>query len=73
MRRQGKRLVTENGGEAEVNAGLAAMIAETFAIRNPLFSGCQHRGNDRIPRNRMFLFNRLSPTHEMRDVIAGLR
>jgi hypothetical protein len=29
---KGKRLVIENGAEAEVNAGLAAMITETFAI-----------------------------------------
>ena len=30
---KGKRLVIENGAEAEVNAGLAAMITEAFAIR----------------------------------------
>ena len=36
---KGKRLVIENGAEAEVNAGLAAMIAEAFAIRNQLLSG----------------------------------
>ncbi len=35
---KGKRLVIENGAEAEVNAGLAAMIAEAFAIRNQLLS-----------------------------------
>jgi hypothetical protein len=35
----GKRLVIENGAEAEVNAGLPAMIAEVFAIRNQLLSG----------------------------------
>jgi hypothetical protein len=29
---KGKRPVIENGAEAEVNAGLAAMITETFAI-----------------------------------------
>ncbi len=36
---KGKRLVIENGAEAEVNAGLAAMIAEALAIRNQLLSG----------------------------------
>ena len=36
---KGKRLVIENGAEAEVNAGLTAMIAEAFAIRNQLLSG----------------------------------
>jgi site-specific DNA recombinase len=36
---KGKRLVIENGAEAEVNAGLAAMITEAFAIRNQLLSG----------------------------------
>jgi hypothetical protein len=36
---KGKRLVIENGAEAEVNAGLAAMIGEAFAIRTRLLSG----------------------------------
>ncbi len=36
---KGKRLVIENGAEAEVNAGLAAMITEAFAIRKQLLSG----------------------------------
>jgi site-specific DNA recombinase len=36
---KGKRLVIENGAEAEVNAGLAAMVGEAFAIRNQLLSG----------------------------------
>jgi hypothetical protein len=36
---KGKRLVIENGAGAEVNAGLAAMIAEAFAVRNQLLSG----------------------------------
>ncbi|MGI8570413.1 MAG: hypothetical protein ACR2KT_15855 [Methylocella sp.] len=36
---KGKRLVIENGAGAEVNEGLAAMIAEAFAIRNLLLSG----------------------------------
>ena len=36
---KGKRLVIENGAEAEVNAGLVALIAEALAIRNQLLSG----------------------------------
>jgi len=36
---KGKRLVIENGAEAEVNENLAAMITEAFAIRNQLLSG----------------------------------
>jgi hypothetical protein len=36
---KGKRLVIENGAENGVNEGLAAMIAEDFAIRNQLLSG----------------------------------
>ena len=36
---KGKRLVIANGAEAEVNAGLTAIIAEAFAIRNQLLSG----------------------------------
>jgi hypothetical protein len=36
---KGKRLVIENGARAEVNAGLAAMIAEAFALRNYLLAG----------------------------------
>jgi site-specific DNA recombinase len=36
---KGKRLVIANGAGAEVNAGLAAMITEAFAIRKQLLSG----------------------------------
>jgi site-specific DNA recombinase len=36
---KGKRLVIENGVEAEINAGLAAVIGDAFAIRNQLLSG----------------------------------
>jgi site-specific DNA recombinase len=36
---KGKRLVIENGAEAEVNAGLAAMITEAFAMQKLLLSG----------------------------------
>ena len=36
---KGKRLVIENGDEAEVNAGLVELIKEAFAIRNQLLSG----------------------------------
>ena len=36
---KGKRLVIENGVEAEVNAGLVELIKEAFAIRNQLLSG----------------------------------
>ena len=36
---KGKRLVIENGAEAEVTAGLIATIAEALAIRNRLLSG----------------------------------
>jgi site-specific DNA recombinase len=31
---KGKRLVIENGAGAEINAGLAAVVAKAFAIRN---------------------------------------
>ena len=36
---KGKRLVIENGAEAEVNAGLVELIKEAFAIRNQFLSG----------------------------------
>jgi site-specific DNA recombinase len=36
---KGKRLVIENGAKAEVNAGLAELIKEAFAIRNQLLFG----------------------------------
>jgi hypothetical protein len=36
---KGKRLVIENGVEAEVNEGLVELIKEAFAIRNQLLSG----------------------------------
>jgi hypothetical protein len=36
---KGKRIVIENGAEAEVNTGLVALISEAFVIRNQLLSG----------------------------------
>src|SRR4029453_16185977 len=36
---KGKRLVIENGVEAEVNEGLVELIKEAFVIRNQLLSG----------------------------------
>jgi site-specific DNA recombinase len=36
---KGKRLVIENGAEAEVNAGLVEMIKDAFTIRTQLLSG----------------------------------
>jgi site-specific DNA recombinase len=36
---KGKRLVIQNGVEAEVNEGLVALIKEAFAVRNQLLSG----------------------------------
>ncbi len=36
---KGKRIVIENGAEAEVNTGLVALISEAFMIRNQLLSG----------------------------------
>ncbi len=43
---KGKRVVVENGAWAEVNAGLAVMIAEAFAIRNQLLSGSDDSNRD---------------------------
>ena len=37
-----RRRVIENRAGAEVNADLATMIAEAFAIRNQLLSGSDH-------------------------------
>ena len=36
---KGKRLVIQNGVEAEINEGLVALIKEAFAVRNQLLSG----------------------------------
>ena len=36
---KGKRLVIENGAEAEVNEGLVELIEEAFVIRNQFLSG----------------------------------
>jgi site-specific DNA recombinase len=36
---KGKRLVIENGAEAEVNEGLVELIKEAFVIRNQFLSG----------------------------------
>jgi DNA invertase Pin-like site-specific DNA recombinase len=61
----GKRLVIENGAGAKVNTGLAAMIAEAFAIRNQLLSGSDDSieamsGRLGMNKGRLTSLNRLS-------------
>jgi hypothetical protein len=77
---KGKRLVIENGAEAEVNAGLAARI--TRSIRDPetafVWIGRQHRGNDRTPRNGPVTANPPSAraaaaSRARRDALVGWR
>jgi site-specific DNA recombinase len=60
-----KRLVIENGAEAEVNAGLVKLINDAFAIRNRLLSGSDdsiEAMNGRLGMNkcRLTSLNRLS-------------
>jgi len=62
---KGKRLVIQNGVEAEVNEGLVAPIKEAFAIRNQLLSGSDDSiesmsGRLRMNRGRLTSLVRLS-------------
>ena len=50
---KGKRLVIENGAEAEVNAGLVEHDQRSLRDPKPavVWIGRQHRGDERTPRN----------------------
>jgi site-specific DNA recombinase len=75
---KGKRLVIENGAEAEVNAGLVELIKKAFAIRNRLLSGSDDSieamsGRLGMNKCRLTSLNRLSylAPEIVRALLAG--
>jgi site-specific DNA recombinase len=77
LRRAGneKRLVIANGAEAEVNAGLTAMIAEAFAIRNQLLSGSDasiEAMSGRLGMNKCRLTSLIRLSHLAPEIVGAL-
>src|ERR1700730_8790014 len=72
---KGKRLVIENGAEAEVNAGLAAMITEAFALRNHLLSGSDasiEAMSGRLGMNKCRLTSLIRLSYLAPDIVRAL-
>ena len=72
---KGKRLVIENGAEAEVNAGLAAMIGEAFAIQKQLLSGSDasiEAMSRRLGMNKCRLTSLLRLSYLAPDIVRAL-
>jgi hypothetical protein len=72
---KGKRLVIENGTEAEVNAGLAAMITEAFAIRNQLLYGSDdsiEAMSGRLGMNKCRLTSLIRLSYLAPDIVRAL-
>src|ERR1700731_4015355 len=72
---KGKRLVIENGAEAEVNENLAAMITEAFAIRNQLLSGSDdsiEAMSGRLGMNKCRLTSLIRLSYLAPDIVRAL-
>jgi site-specific DNA recombinase len=72
---KGKRLVIENGAKAEVNAGLAAMITQAFAIRNQLLSGTDdsiEAMSGRLKMNKCRLTSLIRLSHLAPEIVGAL-
>ncbi len=72
---KGKRLVIGNGAEAEVNAGLAAMITKAFAIRNPLLLGSDdsiEAMSGRLGMNKCRLTSLIRLSHLAPEIVGAL-
>ena len=72
---KGKRLVIANGAEAEVNAGLAAMITEAFAIRNQFLSGSDasiEAMSGRLGMNKCRLTSLIRLSYLAPDIVRAL-
>jgi hypothetical protein len=72
---KGKRLVIGNGAEAEVNAGLAAMITKAFAIRNPLLLGSDDSTeamSGRLGMNKCRLTSLIRLSHLAPEIVGAL-
>jgi len=72
---KGKRLVIANGAGAEVNAGLAAMIAEAFALRNHLMSGSDasiEAMSGRLGMNKCRLTSLVRLSHLAPEIVGAL-
>ena len=72
---KGKRLVIANGAGAEGNAGLAAMIAEAFALRNHLLSGSDdsiEAMSGRLGMNKGRLASLIRLSHLAPEILGAL-
>jgi site-specific DNA recombinase len=72
---KGKRLVIANGAEAEVNAGLAAMIGEAFAIQKQLLSGLDasiEAMSGRLGMNKCRLTSLIRLSYLAPDIVRAL-
>jgi site-specific DNA recombinase len=72
---KGKRLVIENGAEAEVNAGLAAIIGEAFAIQKQLLSGSDasiEAMSGRLGMNKCRLTSLIRLSHLAPEIVGAL-
>src|ERR1700724_3696564 len=72
---KGKRLVIENGAEAEVNAGLVELIKDAFAIRNQLLSGAHdsiEAMSGRLGMNKGRLTSLIRLSHLAPEIVGAL-
>jgi site-specific DNA recombinase len=72
---KGKRLVIENGAEADVNEGLVELIKEAFAIRNQLLSGSDdsiEAMSGRLGMNKCRLTSLIRLSYLAPDIVRAL-
>ena len=72
---KGKRLVIENGAEAEVDAGLVELIKEAFAIRNQFLSGSHdsiEAMSGRLGMNKCRLTSLIRLSYLAPDIVRAL-
>ena len=72
---KGKRLVIENGAEAEVNEGLVELIREAFAIRNQFLSGSDdsiEAMSGRLQMNKCRLTSLIRLSHLAPEIVGAL-
>jgi site-specific DNA recombinase len=73
---KGKRLVIENGAEAEVNAGLVELIKDAFTIRIQLLSGSDdsiEAMSGRLGMNKCRLTSLIRLSYLAPDIVRALR
>ena len=72
---KGKRLVIENGAEAEVNAGLVELIKDAFTIRIQLLSGSDdsiEAMSGRLGMNKCRLTSLIRLSYLAPDIVRAL-